>query len=160
MYTPGHKTHLGTQAAKRREADRKRKAVARAEAKDAGIPEKSLVDHAIAEASSYCINNADRRVWSTACGWSPINAAVLYAVALDVLTLQHHKDPAHSKAALNKRLGKQDGHSIPGFIPSTRPAPGQPVYRLKAPADVSAPRSSTPPLHPQDTSNKGHGMQH
>ncbi|GEM_PF-2913811 len=137
-----------------------RKAEARAKAKQDGVPEKSLVDHAIAEGVSFCINNADRRIWSTACGWSPINAAVLYAVAFDVLTLQHHKDPEHSRVALNKRLGKQDAHGVPGFIPSTRPAVGQPVYRLQAPADVSAPKPLAPPLHHQDTSNNRQVVQH
>lgn len=154
---PGHRS---TYLAQRREADRKRKAEARAAAKDLGIPDKGLVDHAIAEAVAFSITHADRRIWSNAHAWSPINAANIYAIAMDVLVHQHRKDPIHSKAALDRRLGPQQAHEALGFIPSINPAIGQPIYRLSAPLDVSPPRMPALPLRHQDTSKSVERVQH
>lgn len=152
MTSPAPAQHQSTKAAARREADRVRKRDARAKAKAEGVPHSSLVDYAISQATSFCINHADRRVWRPDDAWTPINASVLYAIALDVLVVRFGRNAEKSAAALKAKLGRQEAHGITGMVPSTDPAPGHPRYRLTAPEDLSTAKLPAPPLPPQDLS--------
>lgn len=152
--------HHATKAAKRREADRLRKREARARMKEDRVPHASLVDYAISQAASFCLVNADKSVWRKADGWFPINGASIIEIAIDVLAIRFGKDREKSEEAVRAKLGRQDGHSISGMIPSTNPAHGQPRYVLTAPKDVSTEILPAGPLPLQDRSGAGQGAQH
>lgn len=149
-------------AAQRRAADAARKRKQRAAAKADGRPTADQTYHAIAEAVSFALLCADRRVWIEGAGWQPVNVTVVIDAAVDVLQHRLGLNRAASKRAVIDVLRPRRTHSQSGNVPSIVVTPGMATYRSKAPdaAIPSAPTVPTPPLLPQDTSLVRHVTGH
>lgn len=127
-------------ALQRRRADAERKRRQRQAARAAGRPSADQVYHAIAEANSFALLCADRRVWIESEGWQPVNVTVIINAAVDILDHRCGFDRAASKKAVVDVLRPRPPHRNAGYVPSVVVSPGQPIYPALAPVAALRPR--------------------
>jgi hypothetical protein len=148
-------------ATQRRAADAERKRRQRRAARAEGRPSADRIYHAIAEACSFALLVADRRVWIESAGWLPVNIKVIIDAAVDIL-VDFGFDGSASKKAVVAILRPRVTHGQFGNIPSKFPHARQSSYEAFAPeaAIPSAAPGRTPPLPPQDGSSTSHATGH
>ncbi|WP_417584367.1 hypothetical protein [Pelagibacterium sp.] len=117
--------------AQRRREDRDRKRLERERRRASGIPEPSAVQNAVTEAFSFAILTLDRK--SIQPGNVPINAALIIAVAVDILSKRGGYNGIETRKAVRDILAPRDAHRLAGHIPSVSPD-GSSRYRTGAPA--------------------------
>lgn len=122
-------------AAQRRRDDRERKRAERQRKRESGVPNAGQVQNAITEATAFAIAAIDQDAIMD--GWTPINAAVIVAVAIDILAERGSFDPVETRLAVRDALAPRDGHRIAGHIPSLAPGGTGPHYKTKAPDAVT-----------------------
>jgi hypothetical protein len=127
---------MAMSATERRIRDRERKRAQRAALRTAGVPEPATVYHSIVEAMGFSMVNADRRTWIRGTSWCPVNASVVFAVAVDILVERCGCEKDAAKAAVKQALRHRSPWRLPDYVPSSNPAPGRPRYRLAAPDQV------------------------
>lgn len=120
----------------RRKKDRERKAEQRAAAKAAGVPTPELTYHAITESLAFAMVHGDKRLWLRGTGWCPVNSAVVFAAAVDLLVDRFQCERDAAKAAVKKALAPRDSWRHGDYTPSANPIPGRVRYRLGAPEQV------------------------
>lgn len=121
--------------AQRRRDDRERKRAERARKRESGVPSIAQVQNAITEAVAYAIASIDQDAILP--GWTPINAAVIVAVAIDILAERGSFDPIETRLAVRDALAPRDAHRLAGHIPSLSPGGTGPHYKTKAPDAVT-----------------------
>lgn len=119
--------------AERREKDRDRKRVERANAKELGLVKPSHADYAIVEGLAFASLVADNKLFVHEARYLPINLMLIVRVATDILTERFHYDRTLAKAAVHAKLRPRARHKEFGLIPSTRPGIGQPTYVTATP---------------------------
>ncbi len=115
--------------AQRRREDRERKRLERQRKRDAGVPSATQVQNAVTEAVSFAILTADRRLIRT--GRVPINAALIYAVAVDILSKRGAFDKQATRKAVRDALAPRDAHRLAGHLPSVSPDGAAFGYKIK-----------------------------
>lgn len=123
--------------AQKRQEDRERKRAERRRKRDAGVPSAAQAQNAITEAVSFAIAGIDRR--AVADGWVPINAALIFAVSVDILCRRGGFDPNCAKRVVRELLAPRQMHSISGNIPSFNRKGSGPRYRTHRPDGVTRP---------------------
>ena len=122
-------------AADRRREDRERERAERQRRREEGVPEAHQVYSAVTEAVSYAILTMDRDAIQP--GWTPINAALIIAVAVDILCERSNFDPAATKVAVRDALAPRGAHRTSGYLPYVARDGTSPRYKTKAPASVT-----------------------
>ncbi|MEO8758580.1 MAG: hypothetical protein ABI398_12625 [Devosia sp.] len=123
--------HGSTILAARRQRDRDRKRAQRADAADAGLVRPNRVQRALCEALSFAIN-CDGGLADRAAGYAAINAALVVEVAVDILIHRFHYSRNNAVAAVRRWTAPDPLHRTLGYVPSTVPFTGQPVYKLSS----------------------------
>lgn len=127
---------MAMSATERRIRDRERKRQQRAAMRFAGVPETAAVYHAVSEAVAFALVNADRRTWIKGEPWCPINSAVVFAVAVDILVERCGCEKDAAKAAVKDALRPRSTWRLPDYTPTASPGPGRVRYNLTAPDQV------------------------
>ncbi|WP_332715891.1 hypothetical protein [Pelagibacterium mangrovi] len=117
--------------AQRRRDDRDRKRAERERRRASGIPESAAIQNAVTEALSFAILTLDRR--SIQPGNVPINAALVIAVAVDILSKRGGYNEVETRKAVRDALAPREAHRMAGHIPSVSPD-GSCRYRTTPPS--------------------------
>jgi hypothetical protein len=124
--------------AQRRREDAERKRVERQRKRDAGVPSAVQAQNAITEALSFAIASMNLR--DCADGWVPVNAALIFAVSVDILCRRGTFDPDATKRVVRDILAPRQPHKMSSYLPSLNPQGPVPRYRTQAPDVVTRPR--------------------
>lgn len=127
---------MAMSATERRIRDRERKRAQRAALRMAGVPEPATVYHSIVEALAFSMVNADRRTWIRGTSWCPVNASVVFAVAVDILVERCCCEKDAAKAAVKQALRHRSTWRLSDYTPSASPGSGRVRYNLAAPDAV------------------------